>query len=616
MNLDNVRIRAKKEWDEFTAIKKPRILIGSATCGYASGAKIVKETIIKELKNNSIKADIYEVGCLGLCYAEPLVDITLPSGIRIIYKNVDNKIAAELVNDFILNNNPKKEFALATLGAQKIDDLPDLYDLPMLKGQIRIVMRNSGFIDPLNINHYIALGGYSAFEKALKMKQEDIIKEIKNSGLRGRGGAGFPTGNKWELANKVESDVKYVICNADEGDPGAFMDRLVLESDPHSVLEGLIIAGYAIGANTGYIYVRAEYPLAVQRLKIAIKQMKEIGILGSNILDTDFSFTIKIFEGAGAFVCGEETALIASIEGKRGMPRPRPPYPVEKGLFEKPTCINNVETLANVPEILIKGAKWFSNFGTEESKGTKTFALAGKIKRTGLIEVPMGIKLKDITYEIGGGILNDKKFKGIQTGGPSGGCLPADFIDLQVDYEELTKAGSIMGSGGMIILDEDTCMVDLARYFIEFTYKESCGKCSPCRVGSQHLLNLLTEITEGKGTIEHLKKLENIADTVKKGSLCGLGQTLPNPVLSTLKYFREEYDKHVIDKKCPAFVCRGLIKYEIIPENCNGCTLCFINCPAEAIIGKKKEVHEIIQEKCIRCGICFQVCKFDAVGRK
>lgn len=615
MTMDDIKIRAKKEWDEFNAIKRPRILIGAATCGYAAGAKVVKETIIKELKNNSIEADIYEVGCLGLCYAEPLVDITLPSGLRVIFKNVDSKIAVELVNDFILNNKLKKEFALATVGPQKIDGLPDFYDLPMLKGQVRIVMRNSGFIDPLNINHYIALGGYSAFEKALKMKREDVINEIKNSGLRGRGGAGFPTGNKWELVNRVKSDVKYVICNADEGDPGAFMDRLVLESDPHSVLEGLLIAGYAIGANTGYIYVRAEYPLAVKRLKIAIEQMKEIGLIGKNIFDTDFSFTIKIFEGAGAFVCGEETALIASMEGKRGMPRPKPPYPVEKGLFGKPTCINNVETLANVPEILNKGAEWFSSFGTDKSKGTKTFALAGKIKRTGLIEVPMGIKLKDIIYEIGGGILNDKKLKGVQTGGPSGGCLPADFIDIQVDYEELMKAGSIMGSGGMIILDENTCMVDLARYFIEFTYKESCGKCSPCRIGSRQLLNLLTEITEGKGTIEHLKKLEIVADTVKKGSLCGLGQTLPNPVLSTLKYFREEYEKHVIDKKCPAFVCRGLIKYEIIPEKCVGCTLCFTNCPAKAIIGKKKEVHKIIQEKCIKCGICFQVCKFDAIKK-
>jgi NADH:ubiquinone oxidoreductase subunit F (NADH-binding)/NAD-dependent dihydropyrimidine dehydrogenase PreA subunit len=447
------------------------------------------------------------------------------------------------------------------------------------------------------------------------MTPEEVIEVVKGSGLRGRGGAGFPTGEKWEFARRAESDIKYVICNADEGDPGAFMDRAVLESDPHSVLEGLAIAAYAIGASLGIVYVRAEYPLAIKRLQKAISQMEELGLIGKNIFGSDFNFNIVIKEGAGAFVCGEETALIASLEGRRGMPRPRPPFPANSGLHGKPTIINNVETLANVSWILNKGAEWFAQYGIKESRGTKTFALAGKIRHTGLIEVPMGTKIGDIIYKIGGGIPNDKKFKAVQTGGPSGGCVPAELINLQVDYEELCKAGSIMGSGGMIIMDEDSCMVDIARYFLEFTHSESCGKCTPCRVGSQHLLRMLTEITEGEASIEYLDKLEKLSQTIASGSLCALGQTLPNPVLSILRYFREEFEEHINEKKCSALVCKKLISYNIL-DSCNGCHLCHKNCPENAIDGKPKEIHKILDEKCIRCGICYNVCKFKAIEKR
>ena len=611
-----IQQKAKQEWKRFNSLKRPRILIGSATCGRAAGAVNVRTTFDKELSSRSIDADVYEVGCFGVCYAEPVVEIGLPDGRRVMYRNVDEKMVVELVEDFIGKGDARPDLALATFGDTFIDGIPAVNDLPMIQQQTRIVLRNAGMIDPTNVYHYIAKEGYSSFVRALQMTPEEVVEVIKKSGLRGRGGAGFPTGKKWEFARRTQSDIKYVICNADEGDPGAFMDRSVLESDPHSVLEGLAIAAYAIGADYGIVYIRAEYPLAIERLQKAISQMEELGLIGKNILGNDFNFNIVIKEGAGAFVCGEETALIASVEGRRGMPRPRPPFPANSGLHGKPTIINNVETLANVPVILNKGAEWFAQYGTKESRGTKTFALAGKIRHTGLIEVPMGTKIGDIIYKIGGGIPNDKKFKAVQTGGPSGGCLPAELIDLKVDYEELTKAGSIMGSGGMIIMDEDSCMVDIARYFLEFTQSESCGKCTPCRVGSQHLLRMLTEITEDKASVEYLNKLEKLSQTIASGSLCALGQTAPNPVLTTLRYFRNEYEAHIQHKRCPAGVCRGLIKYSIDLEKCIGCGLCLKACPADAISGEKKQPHKLDQDKCIQCGFCYEICKFKAIVRK
>ncbi len=611
-----IQQKAKQEWKRFNSLKRPRILIGSATCGRAAGAVNVRTTFDKELSSRSIDADVYEVGCFGVCYAEPVVEIGLPDGRRVMYRNVDEKMVVELVEDFIGKGDARPDLALATFGDTFIDGIPAVNDLPMIQQQTRIVLRNAGMIDPTNVYHYIAKEGYSSFVRALQMTPEEVVEVIKKSGLRGRGGAGFPTGKKWEFARRTQSDIKYVICNADEGDPGAFMDRSVLESDPHSVLEGLAIAAYAIGADYGIVYIRAEYPLAIERLQKAISQMEELGLIGKNILGNDFNFNIVIKEGAGAFVCGEETALIASVEGRRGMPRPRPPFPANSGLHGKPTIINNVETLANVPVILNKGAEWFAQYGTKESRGTKTFALAGKIRHTGLIEVPMGTKIGDIIYKIGGGIPNDKKFKAVQTGGPSGGCLPAELIDLKVDYEELTKAGSIMGSGGMIIMDEDSCMVDIARYFLEFTQSESCGKCTPCRVGSQHLLRMLTEITEDKASVEYLNKLEKLSQTIASGSLCALGQTAPNPVLTTLRYFRNEYEAHIQHKRCPAGVCRGLIKYSIDLEKCIGCGLCLKACPADAISGEKKQPHKLDQDKCIQCGFCYEICKFKAIVKK
>ncbi|MBN1671797.1 MAG: FAD-dependent oxidoreductase [Kiritimatiellae bacterium] len=494
-----------------------------------------------------------------MCYAEPLVEIGLPDGRRVLYGDLTAERVAELTESFILNGDPRPDLALATFGDVACAPIPSFSELPMIAPQVRIVLRNAGLIDPQSVDHYIARGGYSGLAKALKMTPAAVIEEVRRSGLRGRGGAGFPTGTKWGFARKAAGELKYVVCNADEGDPGAFMDRSVLESDPHAVLEGLVIAAYAVGASHGYVYVRAEYPLAIERLRTAIRQMEELGFLGERIMGTEFSFAVRIKEGAGAFVCGEETALMASIEGRRGAPRPRPPFPANSGLHGKPTNINNVETLANVSAILASGADWFTQYGTQQSRGTKTFALAGKINRTGLIEVPMGMKLRDVIFQIGGGIPDGKPFKAVQTGGPSGGCIPAELLDLPVDYEELTKAGSIMGSGGMIVMDEESCMVDVTKYFLEFTHSESCGKCIPCRMGSQHLLRILGEITAGAGRPEHIAVLEKLAKTVKSGSLCGLGQTLPNPVLNTLRYFRNEFEEHVIRKRCDALVCKGII---------------------------------------------------------
>jgi len=612
-SFEKIKKKAQAEWKAFNSLKRPRILIGSATCGCAAGALKVLATFNKELSSRSIDADVYEVGCFGICYAEPVVEIGLPDARRVIYGNVDEKIVVELIEDFIRKGNARPDLALATSGDISIDGIPAVSDLPMIRHQTRIVLRNAGIIDPTNVYHYIAREGYSSFLKALQMTPEEIIEVVKRSGLRGRGGAGFPTGKKWEFARRTQSDIKYVVCNADEGDPGAFMDRAVIESDPHSVLEGLAIAAYAIGAEHGIVYVRTEYPLAIKRLQKAISQMEELGLTGKNILGAGFNLNIVIKEGAGAFVCGEETALIASVEGHRGMPRPRPPFPANSGLHGKPTIINNVETLANVSRILNKGAEWFAQYGTEKSRGTKTFALAGKIRHTGLIEVPMGITIEKIIYEIGGGIPNNKKFKAVQTGGPSGGCLPAELIDLKVDYEELAKAGSIMGSGGMIIMDEDSCMVEIARYFLEFTHSESCGKCAPCRVGSQHLLRMLTEITEGKASVEHLDKLEKLSQTIASGSLCALGQTLPNPVLSILRYFREEFEEHIKKKKCDALVCRKLIS-----------SPCQYTCPIKQDVpcyigyvaqGEFDKAIEIIRKENPFPGICGRVCPHPCEGK-
>jgi NADH-quinone oxidoreductase subunit F len=614
-DFEAIRTKAISDWESLGKSPGPVIFVGTATCGRAAGASAVLEAINAALQQYKIKADITQVGCLGLCYAEPLVDIVKPGHPRIHYGNLTPELAAQLIEDYLINDNPHPELALGASGNGKLPDIPSLYELPVLKPQVRIALRNCGLIDPENIDHYIARGGYSGLAKALEMTPEAVISEIQKSGLRGRGGAGFPTGLKWEFCRKAQGETKYIICNADEGDPGAFMDRSLLEGDPHAVLEGILIGAYAIGANKGYIYIRAEYPLAIERLKVALRQMADYGLLSDNILGSGFSFHLKIKEGAGAFVCGEETAMIASIEGKRGMPRSRPPFPANSGLWGKPTNINNVETWANVSAILEKGAEWYASYGTEKSKGTKTFALAGKINRTGLIEVPMGITLKEIIYGIGGGIPDGKRFRAVQTGGPSGGCLPESLLDLPVDYDSLTQAGSIMGSGGMIVLDEDNCIVDTARYFLSFTQTESCGKCVPCRLGTKQMLNILEDITSGNGKPEDIDLLTELSSSVKAGSLCALGGTAPNPVLTTLRYFRDEYEEHTNQKKCQALVCTALTSYYILPDKCQGCLICLRNCPVEAISGDKRLVHVIDQSKCISCEVCFAVCppKFSAV---
>ncbi len=615
MTFDEIRSEAVSEWEALEQGDKPRIYIGTATCGRASGALTVLEAIESELARHNLEAIIVHVGCIGLCYAEPLVDIAKPGRPRICYANVTPEMIPQLIEDYLVNDNPRPDLALGTIGDGSVDGIPSLFDLPMLKPQVRIVLRNCGLIDPENIKHYIARGGYSGLVRALGMKPEEVIEEIKQSGLRGRGGAGFPTGRKWEFCRNAPGEVKYLICNADEGDPGAFMNRSLLEGDPHAVLEGILIGAYAIGATDGYIYIRAEYPLAIERLITALRQVEEYGLVGDNILGSDFGFHIKIKEGAGAFVCGEETALMASIEGKRGMPRPRPPFPAISGLWGKPSNINNVGTWGHVSAILQHDAQWYASYGSEKSKGTKVFALAGKVSRTGLIEVPMGITLDEIIYGVGGGIPDGKRLKAIQTGGPSGGFLPAGLLDLPVDYEELTKAGSIMGSGGMVVMDEDNCIVETAKFFLSFTQAESCGKCVPCRLGTKQMLDILEDITEGKGKPEDIDLLENLADDIKAGSLCALGGTAPNPVLTSIRYFRDEYEEHVANKRCPALFCPSLVTYYIDPEKCQGCLICARNCSVDAIAGDKRMVHVIDQDKCIKCGVCLDVCppKFDAV---
>jgi len=615
MTFDEIRKQALAEWEALVHSPKPRILVGTGTCGRAAGALTLLEVIHKELAQRNIEALVTTVGCIGLCYAEPLVDIIKPNRLRICYGSVTPEIIPQLIEDYIVKDNPRPDLALGTIGDETIAGIPKLFDLPMLQPQVRISLRNCGHIDPTDIKQYIANDGYTGFVKALAMTPQAVIEEIKKSGLRGRGGAGFPTGQKWEFCRQAPGTEKYLICNADEGDPGAFMNRALLEGDPHAVLEGMLIGAYAIGTSQGYVYCRAEKPLSIERLEIALQQMKEYGFIGDNILGSGFNFHLEIRKGAGAFVCGEETALMASIEGKRGMPRPRPPFPAQSGLWGKPTNINNVDTWGNVSAILQKGADWYSGYGTATSKGTKTFALAGKVTRTGLIEVPLGIRLGDIIEKVGGGILGGKRFKAVQTGGPSGGCLPASLLDLPVDYESLTKAGSIMGSGGMVVADEDTCMVDLARFFLSFTQAESCGKCVPCRVGTRQMLKILERITHGEGQPDDIAILERVGQLVRSASLCGLGQTAPNPVLTTLRYFRDEYEAHIYEKRCPALSCAALIAYYILPDKCQGCMICHRNCPVEAIAGGRRLVHVIDQDKCIKCGTCLEMCpkRFSAV---
>ncbi|MDI6641170.1 MAG: NADH-quinone oxidoreductase subunit NuoF [Elusimicrobiota bacterium] len=603
------------------------ISIAGGTCGFASGVEQVIDTFKETIKKLSLDSNVElrVTGCRGFCAQEPIV-VIYPQ--KVFYVQVKPENVEEILLEGIIKKSIVKKLLYIDSNLKKSFVVED--EIPFYKNQERRLLRNNGEINPTEIEDYLAIGGYSALAKALKMNPEEIIEEVKKSGLRGRGGAGFPTGRKWSACRNATSELivhsseknqlrtKYIICNADEGDPGAFMDRSLLEGNPHSVIEGMIIGAWAICGKTkykpqGYVYVRNEYPLAVKHLQIALEQAREYGFLGENILGTDFSFDIKICRGGGAFVCGEESALLASVEGKLGESRPRPPYPAEKGLFGQPTNINNVKTWASIPLIISNGAEWFSSIGTETSKGTMIFSLVGKINNTGLVEVPMGIKLRELIYDIGGGIPNDKKFKAVQTGGPSGGCIPESLLDLPVDYEALTEAGSMMGSGGMIVMDEDTCMVEVARYFLDFTQQESCGKCTPCREGTKIMLDILTRITQGKGCEGDIELLEEIATIVKDTSLCALGGTAPNPVLTTIRYFRSEYELHIKEKKCPAKVCKALITYSILSEKCNGCHVCFKNCPQEAIVGKPKEVHTIDQDKCIKCGICFDVCKFAAV---
>ncbi len=593
---------------------RSHILVCGGTGCTSNKSHDIIDALNSELRAQGLENEVKVVmtGCFGLCANGPIM-VVYPEGACYNHVTVDD--VKEIISEHIIKGRIVTR--LLHVEGDTHERVMSLSQTEFMQKQVRVALRNCGVIDPENIDEYIGHDGYQALAKVLTtMTPDDVIKVISDSGLRGRGGAGFPTGTKWKFAKASKNDVKYVCCNADEGDPGAFMDRSVLEGDPHVVIEAMAIAAYAIGSNQGYVYIRAEYPIAVQRLRKAIEQARAYGLLGKNIFGTDFSFDLDIRLGAGAFVCGEETALMTSIEGKRGEPRPRPPFPAVKGLFAKPTILNNVETYANVPRIILNGADWFASMGTEKSKGTKVFAVGGKIINTGLVEVPMGTTLREVVYDIGGGIPNGKKFKAAQTGGPSGGCIPAEHLDVPIDYDNLIAIGSMMGSGGLIVMDEDNCMVDIAKFFLEFTVDESCGKCTPCRVGCKRLLELLTKVTDGTATMDDLDEMEKLCYYIKDNALCGLGQTAPNPVLSTLKYFRHEYEEHILEKKCSAGVCKHLLYFEIDKEKCIGCTLCARNCPVNAISGSVKQPHEIDQTKCIKCGVCMQNCKFKAISKK
>ena len=592
---------------------KSHVLVCGGTGCTSNGSAKIREELARQLKANHMEDDvqIVETGCFGLCAVGPVV-IVYPEAA--FYSGVHADDVTDIVNEHLI----KGRLVTRLLHTERVGEPPvkALTDTEFYRRQTRVALRNCGVIDPENIDEYIARDGYAALIKCLtEYEPQQVIDMVKASGLRGRGGAGFPTGTKWQFVKNAAGDVKYVCCNADEGDPGAFMDRSVLEGDPHSVIEAMTIAAYAVGGTQGYIYVRAEYPIAVDRCRIAIKQAREYGLLGKNILGTDFSFDIELRLGAGAFVCGEETALMVSVEGNRGEPRPRPPFPANKGLFGKPTLLNNVETYANITQIIMNGPDWFASMGTEKSKGTKVFALGGKIVNTGLVEVPMGTTLREIVYDIGGGIPKGKQFKAAQTGGPSGGCIPPQHLDVPIDYDKLIEIGSMMGSGGLIVMDEDTCMVDIAKFFLEFTVDESCGKCTPCRIGTKRLLEMLNKVTDGTATMEDLDKMEELCYYIKENSLCGLGQTAPNPVLSTLRYFRDEYETHIKEKRCPAKVCKKLVSYHIT-DACKGCTLCKRNCPVGAIEGEVRQKHVIDQSKCIKCGACMDGCRFKAIVKE
>jgi len=598
---------------------KPRIIIGMGTCGIAAGAREILKAVLREVENRRLDVEVCQTGCIGMCQYEPLLDVQLPGGPRVTYGSVAVKDVPRIIASHVMGGRVVEELAVAQMadGEPLVEGVPTYDELDFFGRQLRIALANCGRIDPESITEYIACGGYAACAKALtEMTPEEVISEVKKAGLRGRGGAGFPTGLKWELTSRTPSDKKYIVCNADEGDPGAFMDRSLLEGDPHRVIEGMIIGAYAIGADEGYIYVRAEYPLAIKRLEIALKQAREQGLLGENLFGSGFSFDLHIKKGAGAFVCGEETALMASIEGRRGMPRPKPPFPSVSGLWGKPTNINNVETFANVAEIIDRGAEWFAGIGTEGSKGTKVFALTGKIAHTGLVEVPMGMSLREVIYDIGGGLPAGAQLKAVQIGGPSGGCIPAELLDLPIDYESLREVGAMMGSGGMVVMDQNTCMVDVARFFLKFTQNESCGKCTPCREGTKRMLEILDRICSGDGKDGDLELLEELACHIRDTSLCQLGGSAPNPVLSTLHYFRDEYEAHIRDKRCPANVCAGTsAPYQINAAVCIGCGLCVRVCPAGAVSGERRQPHHIDAGSCLVCGACAAKCPVHAIAQ-
>ncbi len=593
---------------------KAIVMVGTATCGKAAGAIDVREVFKEEIKNKNLNAEVVEVGCIGHCYAEPLIIISKPGFPSLSYGNVDEGLSRRLVGDFLIGDDPCYEFALAAL--EPNDEFPTFSDFPRGVYEEKVILEHCGLIDPEDIDQYIAADGYHALVNALGMNPMDVVEMITESSLRGRGGAGFPTGKKWEICRNAVDPVKYVICNADEGDPGAFMDRSILESNPHQVIEGLMISGYAVGASQGFIYVRSEYPQAIRRINTALKQAREKGLLGENILNTGVDFDIEVFLGSGAFVCGEETALINSMEGKTGMPRHRPPYPAVEGFRGKPTIINNVKTLSYVPHILRKGVDWFKGIGTPDSPGTAVFALVGKVENTGLVEVPMGTTLRTLVFDVGGGIRKEKAFKAVQIGGPSGGCLPESALDIPIDFDSLQEAGAVMGSGGLVVLDENDCMVEIARFFLDFTQKESCGKCTFCRLGTKHMLDILKKITIGQGEMKHIEILGELALDIKNGSLCGLGKTAPNPVLTTLRYFMDEYMEHIRGKRCPALMCQELINFYIVPQKCSKlCSACVGSCPVEAIYTRDDGLKSIDLEKCVKCNSCPAACppEYDAI---